>query len=174
VYNFARKYHKSGHINMYPETPEKSRLLIVDDEPTNIHILSNILSDDYEIRAANTGERALEAALSQSPDLILLDMIMPGLDGLEVCARLQENEATRDIPVIFVTSMTDPANEELGLQAGAVDYISKPVSPPIVKARVKIHLQNRLTVRFLEGLLSSETTTLDEAKSQAESLLVFV
>jgi putative two-component system response regulator len=70
--------------------------------------------------------------------------------------------------------MTDPANEELGLQAGAVDYISKPVSPPIVKARVKIHLQNRLTVRFLEGLLSSKTTTLDEAKNQAESLLVFV
>jgi putative two-component system response regulator len=170
----VRKYLKTGHIDMPPETSDKSRLLIVDDEPTNIHILSNILSDDYEIRAANNGERALEAALSQSPDLVLLDMIMPGLDGLAVCKRLKENEATRDIPVIFVTSMTDPANEELGLQAGAVDYISKPVSPPIVKARVKIHLQNRLTVRFLEGLLSSKTTTLDEAKSQAESLLVFV
>jgi len=156
------------------ETGTKNRLLIVDDEPTNIHILSNILSEDYEIRAANSGERAIEAAKSQSPDLILLDMIMPGLDGLQVCKLLRENEATKDIPVIFVTSMSDPANEELGLQAGAVDYISKPVSPPIVKARVKIHLQNRLTVKFLEGLLSSQTTSLEEAKSQAQSLLVFV
>jgi putative two-component system response regulator len=152
----------------------KNRLLIVDDEPTNIHILSNILSSDYEIRAANNGERAIEAALSQSPDLILLDMIMPDIDGLTVCRRLKENEATKDIPIIFVTSMSDPANEEMGLDAGAVDYISKPVSPPIVKARVKIHLQNRLTVRFLEGLLSSNTTSIEEAKTQAESLLVFV
>ena len=156
------------------ETGTKNRLLIVDDEPTNIHILSNILSEDYEIRAANNGERAIEAAKSQSPDLILLDMIMPGLDGLQVCKLLRENEATKDIPVIFFTSMSDPANEELGLQAGAVDYISKPVSPPIVKARVKIHLQNRLTVKFLEGLLSSQTTSLEQAKNQAQSLLVFV
>ncbi len=155
-------------------TGGKNRLLIVDDEPTNIHILSNILSGDYEIRAANNGQRAIEAAKSQAPDLILLDMIMPGLDGLQVCKLLQEDEATKDIPVIFVTSMSDPANEELGLRAGAVDYISKPVSPPIVKARVKIHLQNRLTVRFLEGLLSSQTTTLEDAKNQAQSLLVFV
>ena len=155
-------------------TGGKNRLLIVDDEPTNIHILSNILSGDYEIRAANNGERAIEAAKSQAPDLILLDMIMPGLDGLQVCKLLQDDEATKDIPVIFVTSMSDPANEELGLRAGAVDYISKPVSPPIVKARVKIHLQNRLTVRFLEGLLSSQTTTLEDAKNQAQSLLVFV
>jgi len=159
---------------MPPETGAKSRLLIVDDEPTNIHILSNILSDDYEIRAANGGQRAIEAAISQSPDLVLLDMVMPEIDGLEVCKRLKANEATKDIPIIFVTSMSDPANEELGLQAGAVDYISKPVSPPIVKARVKIHLQNRLTVRFLEGLLSSQTTSLEDAKTQAESLLVFV
>jgi putative two-component system response regulator len=159
---------------MPPETGTKSRLLIVDDEPTNIHILSNILSEDYEIRAANGGQRAIEAAVSQSPDLVLLDMIMPEIDGLEVCRQLKANEATKDIPIIFVTSMSDPANEELGLQAGAVDYISKPVSPPIVKARVKIHLQNSLTVRFLEGLLSSQTTSLEDAKTQAESLLVFV
>ena len=159
---------------MPTETGAKSRLLIVDDEPINIHILSNILSDDYEIRAANSGERAIEATLSQSPDLILLDRVMPGIDGLEVCRRLKENDSTSDIPIIFVTSMSDPANEELGLRAGAVDYISKPVSPPIVKARVKIHLKNRQTARFLEELLSSQTTTLEQAKTQAESLLVFV
>jgi putative two-component system response regulator len=159
---------------MSPETTSKNRLLIVDDEPTNIHILSNILSEDYEIRAANSGERAIEAAKSQMPDLILLDMIMPEIDGLTVCRRLKQNEATKDIPVIFVTSMSDPANEEMGLQAGAVDYIAKPVSPPIVKARVKIHLQNRLTVKFLEGLISSNTTSIEEVKTQAHSLLVFV
>jgi putative two-component system response regulator len=159
---------------MPPDTGTKSRLLIVDDEPTNIHILSNILSDDYEIRAANGGQRAIEAAISQAPDLILLDMVMPEIDGLEVCKRLKDNEDTKDIPIIFVTSMTDPANEEMGLQAGAVDYISKPVSPPIVRARVKIHLQNRLTVKFLEDLLSSDTTCIEDAKTQAESLLVFV
>ncbi len=82
-------------------------------------------------------------------------------------------DETSDIPVIFVTSMNDPENEERGLLAGAVDYISKPVSPPIVKARVKIHIQNFLTVRFLESLLSSQTTSLEEAKTQAKSLLVF-
>ena len=152
----------------------KNRLLIVDDEPTNIHILSNILSDDYEIRAATAGEQALEAARSQSPDLVLLDMVMPGMDGLAVCKALKQDDRTRDIPVIFVTSMSDPANEELGLEAGAVDYISKPVSPPIVRARIRIHLQNLLTVRFLESLLSSRTTSLEQAKEQAQSLLVFV
>lgn len=93
---------------MTTEPGSKNRLLIVDDEPTNIHILSNILSEEYEIRAANNGERAIEAALSQAPDLILLDMIMPDLDGLEVCRRLKESESTKDIPVIFVTSMSDP------------------------------------------------------------------
>jgi putative two-component system response regulator len=101
-------------------------------------------------------------------------MIMPGMDGIEVCQALKENEQTRDIPVIFVTSMGDSANEERGLEAGAVDYISKPVSPPIVKARVRIHIQNYLSKKFLENLLSSNTATLEDAKEEAKSLLVFV
>ena len=159
---------------MPPEGTAKSRLLIVDDEPINIHILSNILSQDYQIRAATSGQQAIDVALSQAPDLVLLDMIMPGIDGLEVCRQLKANEATKDIPVIFVTSMTDPANEELGLEAGASDYISKPVSPPIVKARVRIHLQNRQALKFLEGLLSKQTTSIEDARTQAQSLLVFV
>ena len=154
-------------------TKTKNRLLIVDDEPGNIRILSNILAEDYLLSAATNAEQALTLAKSQSPDLILLDMVMPDLDGLAVCKALKAGEETRDIPVIFVTSMNDPENEERGLLAGAVDYISKPVSPPIVKARVKIHIQNFLTVRFLESLLSSQTTSLKEAKTQAKSLLVF-
>jgi CheY-like chemotaxis protein len=153
---------------------EKNRLLIVDDEPSNIQILSAILGDDYILIAATNGRKALELAGAQSPDLILLDMMMPDMDGLEVCRALKKDPATQDIPVIFVTGMSDAENEERGLQVGAVDYISKPVSPPIVRARVKIHIQNFLTVRFLEGLLSSRDMSMEEAKSQAESLLVFV
>lgn len=159
---------------MSDETSHKSRLLIVDDEPINIDILSGILAEDYELRAATSGQQAIRVAQKQLPDLILLDMVMPEMDGLAVCEILKAEESTKDIPVIFVTSMGDSDNEERGLQAGAVDYISKPVSHSIVKARVKIHIQNVLTVRFLKGLLSSQTTSIDEVKTQAESLLVFV
>ena len=159
---------------MSPESTTKNRLLIVDDEPINIDILSSILSEDYELRAATNGKQAIAVAKKQLPDLILLDMVMAEMDGVAVCEALKADEATKDIPVIFVTSMGDPENEERGFQAGAVDYISKPVSPPVVKARVKIHLQNVLTVRFLEDLLSSQTTSIEEVKTQAESLLVFV
>ncbi len=154
-------------------TSSKSHLLIVDDEPPNIRILSNILAEDYALSAATDGKQALALAKSQSPHLILLDMVMPEMDGLAVCEVLKAMDETRDIPVIFVTKLDAPENEEQGLLAGAVDYISKPVSPPIVKARVKIHIQNFQTVRFLENLLSSQTTSLEEAKTQAKSLLVF-
>ena len=157
-----------------PNSNTKSRILIVDDEPGNIKILSNVLAQDYALSVATNGKQALEIARVQSPDIILLDMIMPEMDGIEVCQALKASEKTKDIPVIFVTSMSDTANEERGLDAGAVDYISKPISPPIVRARVKIHIQNYLSKRFLENLLSSQTTTLDDAKNQAKSLLVFV
>jgi putative two-component system response regulator len=153
---------------------EKSRVLIVDDEPGNIKILSNVLSSDYVMSVATNGKQALEIARVQAPDIVLLDMVMPEMDGIEVCQALKADPATRDIPVIFVTSMSDTLNEERGLDAGAVDYISKPISPPIVKARVKIHIQNYLSKRFLENLLSSQTTSLDDAKQEAKALLVFV
>jgi putative two-component system response regulator len=159
---------------MSPENTRKTRLLIVDDEPINIDILSSILAEDYELRAAVNGKQAIAVAKKQLPDLILLDMVMADIDGIAVCEALKADESTKDIPVIFVTSMGDPENEERGFKAGAVDYISKPVSPPVVKARVKIHIQNVLTVRFLEDLLSSQTTSIEEVKTQAESLLVFV
>ena len=123
---------------------------------------------------ATNGRQALEITRLQLPDIILLDMVMPEMDGIEVCRTLKADESTADIPIIFVTSMSDTTNEERGLEAGAVDYISKPISPPIVKARVKIHIQNYLSKRFLENLLSSQTTSLDDAKEEAKSLLVFV
>lgn len=159
---------------MNATSTEKSRVLIVDDEPGNIKILSNVLAQDYALSVATNGKQALEIARVQSPDIVLLDMIMPEMDGIEVCEALKASEETKDIPVIFVTSMSDTANEERGLDAGAVDYISKPISPPIVKARVKIHIQNYLSKCFLENLLSSQTTSIEDAKDQAKSLLVFV
>lgn len=152
----------------------KNRVLIVDDEPGNIKILSNVLADDYVLSVATNGKQALEITRVQSPDIVLLDMVMPEMDGIEVCRAIKENPDTAEIPVIFVTSMSDSLNEERGLEAGAVDYISKPISPPIVKARVKIHIQNYHSKRFLENLLSSQTTNLDDAKEEAKSLLVFV
>jgi putative two-component system response regulator len=153
---------------------DKSRVLIVDDEPGNIKILSSVLASDYALSVATGGAQALQIAEVQLPDIVLLDMVMPEMDGIQVCEALKANDKTKDIPVIFVTSMSDSANEERGLDAGAVDYISKPISPPIVKARVKIHIQNYLSKRFLENLLSNKDTTLDDAKKEAESLLVFV
>jgi len=152
----------------------KSRVLIVDDEPGNIKILSNVLAGDYVLSVATNGRHALEVARVQAPDIILLDMVMPEMDGIEVCEALKADEQTRPIPVIFVTSMSDNANEERGLEAGAVDYISKPISPAIVKARVKIHIQNYLSMRFFENLLSNHEATIDDAKEEAKSLMVFV
>lgn len=160
-------------VNINSATERKSRVLIVDDEPGNIRILSSILGQDYALSAATNGIQALEIARSQSPHIILLDMIMPEMSGLDVCKALKDDEATRDIPVIFVTSMGDEINEERGLEEGAVDYISKPVSAPIVKARVKIHIHYYLSLQFLESLLSEHTTSLDDAKAEAKSLLVF-
>jgi len=153
---------------------DKNRVLIVDDEPGNIKILANVLAQDYALSVATSGQQALDIAQIQTPDIVLLDMVMPEMDGIQVCMALKASADTKDIPVIFVTSMSDTANEERGLEAGAVDYISKPISPPIVKARVKIHIQNYLSRRFLENLLSNQESTLDDtAKEEAESLLVF-
>ncbi|PSF05103.1 two-component system response regulator [Marinobacter fuscus] len=115
-------------------------LLIVDDEPANLQVLRNILSDHYRLLFARDGNRALELARSEQPNLILLDIMMPGLSGHEVCATLKQQQETRQIPVIFVTALADPVDEEKGFNLGAVDYISKPVSAPIVRARVRNHL----------------------------------
>ena len=110
-------------------------ILIVDDEPTNLSILSTLLRPDYQVRAANSGESALRVAASEPrPDLLLLDVMMPGMDGYTVLGRLRENPATADIPVIFLTALADDSDEERGLQLGAVDFISKPIKPQIGRA----------------------------------------
>jgi diguanylate cyclase (GGDEF)-like protein len=117
------------------------RVLIVDDEPANVHSLAQALGGAYDLRFATDASRALELASSVAFDLVLLDVVMPGMDGFDVLRRLKADDATRNVPVIFVTSMGEIADEELGFSLGAVDYITKPVSAPLVRARVRTHIE---------------------------------
>ncbi|MBP8237504.1 MAG: response regulator, partial [Pseudomonas sp.] len=123
-------------------TPADARplLLLVDDEATNLQVLRHILQDDYRLLFAKDGAKALEMAERERPNLILLDVMMPGMTGYEVCQALKEQPELEAIPVIFVTALADVEDEARGFAVGAVDYITKPVSPPIVRARVRTHL----------------------------------
>ena len=121
--------------------PEKSKILIVDDTESYIDLLLETLGADYDVIVATDGESALANVAREIPDLILLDILMPDMDGYEVCKRLKANKNSRDIPVIFVTVKGEEQDETRGFQMGAVDYISKPFSPPIVKARISTHLE---------------------------------
>ncbi len=125
---------------MMPAEDPRPRLLLVDDEPTNLQVLRHVLQDDYRLLFATDGARALQIAQQQKPQLILLDVMMPGMDGYAVCAALKAERDTAGIPVIFVTALTDTAEETRGFDAGAVDYITKPISAPVVRARVRTHL----------------------------------
>jgi len=125
-------------------------VLVVDDTPDNLKLMSGLLKDLYRVKVANGGEKALAVARSDGPpDLILLDIMMPDMDGYEVCRRLKADPATRDIPVIFLTAMSAVEDEEAGLKLGAVDYITKPISPPVVLARVETHLKLKASADFL-------------------------
>lgn len=131
----------------------KASILVVDDTPENVDVLAGILSQDYRIRVALSGKKALQIAqCEEPPDLILLDVMMPELDGYEVSRQLKDNSKTRDIPIIFVTAKTEVADETRGLEVGAVDYITKPISPPVVQARVRTHLALQESRRRLKDL----------------------
>lgn len=134
-------------------------ILIVDDEPYNIDHISQVLSPDYDILFALEGEQALALAHSQGPDLILLDVTMPGRDGFDVCQALKQNPATATIPIIFVTGRIDPEDETRGLEIGAVDYVSKPITPAILRARVRNHLELKQTRDHLARLASRDGLT---------------
>lgn len=139
----------------------KNRILIVDDLPANIKILSEVLRPEYDVSAATSGVEALElSVLDPKPDLILLDIMMPEMDGYEVCRRLKENPATSQIPVLFVTAMDDVEGETYGLSMGAVDYIIKPISEPIVKARIQTQLNLYHHQLHLEDLVAERTQQL--------------
>jgi diguanylate cyclase (GGDEF)-like protein len=118
----------------------RPKLLVVDDQRLNVHILEQVFAADHQVFTATDGEQAIALATDKLPDLILLDVEMPGISGYETCQRLKVNAATRDVPVIFVTSHTDESAEARGLDVGAVDFITKPVNARIVRARVKTHL----------------------------------
>jgi len=141
---------------------EKQTILIVDDAPENIDLLNMILGVEYKIKVALSGEKALEIASNAMdlPDLILLDVMMPGMDGYEVCRQLKTSDLTRKIPLIFVSALSEPVDESKGFEIGAVDYISKPVSAPIVRARVKTHLALRDQNRVLEEKVRERTDEL--------------
>ncbi len=141
-----------------PTDTAQTTILIVDDTPENLTVLSEILQPTWRVRAANSGRRALQIAAGQpQPDLILLDVMMPEMDGYAVLAHLKENRDTADIPVIFVTAMDATEDEEHGLDAGAVDYITKPVRPAIVRARVRTHLE----LTHAKALLRNENQYLE-------------
>ncbi|MBV5300818.1 MAG: response regulator [Methylococcales bacterium] len=128
---------------MNTEKSQKPTILVVDDTPDNLDLMGDLLMDDYRVKVANSGKKALEIIQSASPpDLVLLDIMMPEMDGYEVCTILKSSEETKNIPVIFLTAKTNTIDEQKGFEIGAVDYITKPISPAIVMARVKTHLDS--------------------------------
>lgn len=146
-------------------------ILIVDDVPENLSVLGELLQPTYRVRAANSGARALQIANSPPPpDLILLDVMMPGMDGYQVLRELRDNATTRDIPVIFVTAMDGTDDEEKGLDLGAVDYITKPIRPAIVLARVRAQLE----LKRARDILSDHNAYLEQevARRMAENQLI--
>jgi diguanylate cyclase (GGDEF)-like protein len=126
---------------MYPDTTLTQRLLIVDDDPSNIRLLASIFDDAYDILFATSGKDALRIATNESPDLILLDVMMPEMDGYQVCRLLKADLLTQDIPIIFVTAHSDVEEEIHGLEIGAADFITKPFCPAIVKIRVRNQIE---------------------------------
>jgi serine phosphatase RsbU (regulator of sigma subunit) len=147
-------------------------VLLVDDAPANIQMVNSILKDTYKTRIATSGAKALElASQDPAPDLILLDVMMPEMDGYEVCSRLKAVSNTRDIPVIFLTGQTETADETKGFDVGAVDYIHKPFSPAIVKARVHTHLVLRGIRQQLAGQLQTIQREMETARQIQLSIL---
>lgn len=144
---------------------DKQLVLVVDDTPENIDILSNTLRPNYKVKAALNGHKALELAQADpQPDIILLDIMMPEIDGYEVCKQLKNNPLTKPIPVIFITAKAAEEDERKGLELGAVDYITKPISPPIVEARVHTHLALSNQNRLLENKVKARTEELHKTR----------
>lgn len=146
-------------MNQTVTQDNRSVILVVDDTPDNLVLMNDLLKDTYLVKVANNGDKALAIARSDTPpDLILLDIMMPGIDGYEVCRQLKADALTSDIPVIFLTAKSETEDERIGLEIGAVDYITKPISPPIVMARVKA----QLTLKAAHDFLRDKNTYLED------------
>ncbi len=158
------------------EASGKQRILVVDDEPLNVEILRGLLSPDYAVTTATSGEAALQVARGDPrPDLILLDVMMPGLDGYEVLQRLQADAATAFIPVMFLTALLDHREEERGLALGATDFLTKPIQPGILRARVRTQLlakQGRDWLQDLNAALNAEVARRMEDNERVERLTI--
>jgi diguanylate cyclase (GGDEF)-like protein len=150
---------------------EQAKILIIDDSPADIHTLGGILGKDYQLFFATNGADGLDIVMRERPDLILLDVVMPDMDGYAVCDRLKADRLLRDIPVIFVTALTDVSEETKGLEAGAVDYLTKPVSAPIVKARVRTHLELKRHQDLLRQLACLDGLTCVANRRRFDELL---
>jgi phosphoserine phosphatase RsbU/P len=154
------------------ENPQK--ILVIDDTVANIQILNAIFHQEYEVFFATSGAAGIDVARKEIPDIILLDIMMPGMDGYEICSILKSDPSTESIPVIFVTAMGAEEDEAKGLEAGAIDYITKPISPPIVKARVKNHLELKQGRDMLVQVgmeLAAKNATLEKERVLAHRLL---
>ena len=145
-------------------TEIRPTLLVVDDRASNIELLIETLGKDYTMRVATDGAATLNSVKKARPDLILLDIMMPGMDGFEVCRRLKDDPALRDIPIIFITALNEDADEARGLALGAVDYITKPFTPAIVRARVRNHLDLKTHRDHLEELVKLRTADLERTQ----------
>ncbi|HUX36285.1 MAG TPA: response regulator [Rectinemataceae bacterium] len=141
---------------------ERQRILVVDDQASNLRILVELLKSHFELTVATSGEQAIERLrTAAAPDLVLLDIVMPGMDGYEVCARIMADPGTRGIPVIFLSSLDAAADESRGLALGAVDYISKPFAPAIILARIRNHLELKRHRDDLEALIVERTREVE-------------
>ena len=155
-----------------PAPVAQKLILIVDDTPTNIGVISGALKDTYKTKIATNGEKALAlASAEEKPDLILLDIVMPGMDGYEVCSRLKSDPATSEIPVIFLTGQTGAEDETRGFEVGAVDYVHKPFSPAVVRARVRSHILLREARAQLAEQLLALNSELEMARQIQLSIL---
>lgn len=155
-------------------TGDKAVVLVVDGVEENLDLLLETLGSDYTVQVALDGESALAAAARSIPDLILLDVVMSGIDGFEVCRRMKESEITRDIPVIFLTALSDETDETCGLGLGAVDYITKPFSPAVLRARVSNHIGLKRHKDNLEALVRLKTYDLERTKDATIASLAFL
>ena len=145
-----------------PMSSKRPTVLVVDDGPSNLSLMDRVLSKGYIIQTAGNGPDALKLAFANPPDLILVDVMMPVMDGFEVCRRLKDNVATMHVPVIFITAKNEIKDEQLGFSVGASDFIHKPISAPIVIARVRTHLK----IKFMQDYLRIENSKLLENASE--------
>ena len=150
------------------ESAVRPTVLVVDDAPENLMIMEAILAKYYSLKLFNESEEALDYAFVNPPDLILLDIMMPDIDGFETCRRLKANPKLVDIPVIFITSKNEDEYEELGFSVGASDFIHKPINAPILVARVKTHLKIKLVMDYLRN----ENVRLQSSKTKSSSEMV--